>query len=165
MLFWIPVQKSKSKSLDFRRICQVNVYMLWLLRFISLGETPVCKLLIVLCCLSLYLANICLTKEDSHFNTDLTETIEGVNMTFPPVPKQRLGLPQSNILPKALWMFIPTPSPPVVHASFTCTALLWWHHNAWAVSDTGMERLLLFEAQLNGPQGGYIEYWISVHFF
>lgn len=35
-------------------------------------------------------ANICQTKAVSHVNADLGETIEGVNMTFPPVPKQRL---------------------------------------------------------------------------
>ncbi len=37
-------------------------------------------------------ANICQTKAVSHVNSDLAETIEGVNMTFPPVPKQRLPL-------------------------------------------------------------------------
>lgn len=35
-----------------------------------------------------YFTYICQTKVVSHENSDLAGTIEGVNMTFPPVPKQ-----------------------------------------------------------------------------
>ncbi len=97
-------------------------------------------------------ANICQTKAVSHVNSDLAETIEGVNMTFPPVPKQRLpSVELQAFLP-------PAPFSAALHACFTCTAPLCWHHNAWAASDPGMPRLLLllFEEQLHRPSRDYV---------
>lgn len=52
---------------------------------------------------------LCQTKAVSHENSDLAGTIEGVNMTFPPVPKQRLPSIASDLYKHSSF-----PAPPLV---------------------------------------------------
>lgn len=53
-----------------------------------------------------YFTNICQTKAVSYEISDLAGTIEGVNMTFPPVPKLRLPSLASDLYKHS---FLPAP--------------------------------------------------------
>lgn len=75
----------------------------------------------------------------------------GCKHDLSPSSQAQTSLSRSISIPSSL-----PPFSPALHASFTCTAPLCWHHNAWTASDPGMLGLLLFEEQPHRPSRDYV---------